>query len=332
MSSTKKAASALPVRKASNTAERRGIAFVRNAVEDANCVFKEIDRASDYGHDAFILLVDGEQVMPQEFAVQVKAGQSYCKPNGFSFHATNAQLNFWAQHPLATLGVVYDPDALCAWWVDLKQETKSSPINDSGRTIRFAKEDWNRFDAESFKLIVLPVLLGEPPRIDLDTAITWLQSDSWDTHDLGARTLISRHKGDMASWIALLAAFRTRGRKASFSVYLSVVRIVGHPEEGPLPNSIPEEKRSALREQILSFDESEVVELLHFVDDNGFERGGAGYGLFAILPNITDHISILNRIRSNKGIQENIRESAALLVAIRNNDPDWWELWKRSKR
>ncbi len=51
----------LPVRKKSNAVGRKGISFVRDAVEEANCVFKEIDRASDYGHDAFVLLVDGEE-------------------------------------------------------------------------------------------------------------------------------------------------------------------------------------------------------------------------------------------------------------------------------
>lgn len=321
----------LPVRKASNATERKGIAFVRNAVEDANCVFKEIDRASDYGHDAFILLVDGEQVMPQEFAVQVKAGASYCQHSECSFHATKAQLNFWAQHPLETLGVVYDPDARCAWWVDLKQEAKASRRSDSGLTVRFAKADWNRFDTNSFQTIILPMMLAEPPRIDLETATEWLQSEVWNTHDMGARTLISRHEHKVAAWIALLGAFKARGRTASFSVYRALARIMNHPEEGRLPSSISEADAVVLRQQVLSFAEPEFIELLHFVDDNGFERGGAGYGLFGILPNIAHHLAILRRICENMEVAEEARESAALLLAIQSNDPEWWELWKRPK-
>lgn len=320
---------ALPIRKSTNATERKGIAFVRDAVEDANCVFKEIDRASDFGHDAFVLLVDGEQVMPQEFAVQIKAGKSFCKPECCSFFATEPQLNFWARHPLQTLGIVYDPDVHCAWWVDLKVEAKSSQVNGSGRTIRFAKEDWNKFDAVGFKSVVLPILLEEPPRISLKTATQWLESDSWDTHDLGARVLISRHKNEASAWTAMLSAFESRGRKASFSVFCAIVKMLGNSEVGYLPNSIPDSIRISLQRQILGFGELEIVELLHFVDDNGYERGSAGYGLFALFPSMPDHVAVLSSIATNAEFPRDVRENAGLLLAIRENDPDWWNLWLR---
>ena len=320
---------AFPIRKSTNATERKGIAFVRDAVEDANCVFKEIDRASDYGHDAFVLLVDGEQVMPQEFAVQVKAGKSFCKPDSCSFFTTKAQLNFWARHPLETLGIVYDPDVHCAWWVDLKVEAKSRQISDSGRTIRFAKEDWNRFDAGGFKSVVLPILLEEPPRISLETATQWLESDSWYTHDLGARVLISRHKNEASAWAAMLNAFESRGREASFSVFRAIVKMLGNSEVGSLPSSIPDNIRISLQRRILGFGENKIVELLHFVDDNGYERGSAGYGLFALFPSMPNHVTILSSIAANAGFPREVRENADLLLAIRENDPDWWNLWLR---
>ncbi len=320
---------ALPIRKSTNATERKGIAFVRDAVEEANCVFKEIDRASDYGHDAFVLLVDGEQVMPQEFAVQVKAGKSFCKADSCSFHATKAQLNFWARHPLETLGVVYDPDAACAWWVDLKVEAKSQPTNESGRTVSFAKEDWNRFDSDGFQTVILPILLEEPPRISLEIATQWLKSDSWNTHDLGARVLISRHKNDASAWVAMLNAFESRGREASFSVFCAIVKILGNSEVGSLPNTIPDNIQVSLQQRILEFGELKVVELLHFVDDNGYERGSAGYGLFALFPSMPNHVSILESIAGSAKLSGEVRENAALLLAIRENDPDWWNLWLR---
>lgn len=320
----------LPVRKKSNAVERKGISFVRDAVEEANCVFKEIDRASDYGHDAFVLLVDGEEVIPLEFALQIKSGRSYCQPDSCSFHATGAQLNFWARHPLETLGVVYDPEATCSWWVDLKAEAKSAPIEEQGRTVRFEKQVWNRFDAGGFQSIVLPLLLGEPPRIDLRTAKDWLQSGSWTTHDLGARTLISRHRTAACAWFALLEAFEARGRNASFAAYRALALIMNHPEEGVLPESVTQSDRNTLRRRVMEFSESEVIELLHFVDENGFERGSAGYGLFGILPTIPDHVSMLTRISSSPDIDEEIRGHASLMLDIRANDPEWWDLWKRS--
>jgi hypothetical protein len=114
----------LPIRKLNTVTERAGVNYVRNAVEANNCVFKEQDVRHDYGHDAFVLLVEGEQVLPKEIAMQIKSGASYCTATTCKIPATGAQLMFWANHDFETLGVVYDPSEDLAYWVDLKAEAR----------------------------------------------------------------------------------------------------------------------------------------------------------------------------------------------------------------
>jgi hypothetical protein len=67
----------LPTRRHTSATERDGINFVRAVVEVQNCTFNEIHRENDYGNDAFVELVEGEQVSGVCVGVQVKSGVSY---------------------------------------------------------------------------------------------------------------------------------------------------------------------------------------------------------------------------------------------------------------
>ena len=321
----------LPIRKTSNSTERKGVLYVRGVVEGANSIFKEMDRGSDYGHDAFVLLVDNETVTPTEIALQIKSGRSYCDSQFCRIRATDAQLNFWTQHPLITLGVVYDPDAKCAWWVDLRQAARDKRTKTGGATILFPKSAWNTFDEAGFRDVLLPILLGQPPRIDLDVALTWIASADADTHDLGARVLLARFRREPSSWSAIFQTFYERGSNASFSVYRGLVRIMGHPDEGYYSDEVPEKIRRSRRQEVARFGKSEVVALLGFVDDwTGFERGTPGYGLFAILPRLPHGLDLLRQITIDDSLSAEVRSRAELLLAIHDDDPDWWSLWSRA--
>ena len=88
----------MPIRKRSSATERLGVNYVRSIVEENNSVFKEIAQQHDYGHDAFVLLVEGEQVLPKEIAMQIKSGASYCTLTTCKIPATASQLTFWKGH------------------------------------------------------------------------------------------------------------------------------------------------------------------------------------------------------------------------------------------
>lgn len=321
--------SKFPIRKLSNSMERKGVAYVREIVESSNCVFKEIDRADDYGHDAFVLLVDDERVTPCEFALQIKAGQSFRRTNGYAFSAKATQLNFWAKHPFLTLGVVFDPKDNTCYWVNLREKSRTRRPHSENMTIKIPKEEWNKFDANGFREVILPLLLGEPPRLSMQRALDWAASRDLNTHDFGANVLLTRYKEQPDTWRTFLTQFRQRGRNSSFSVFRGLVRIMGHPDEGYYADEVPKKLREKVKLEISRFNKQEIIELLHFVDESGYERGSAGYGLFAIFPRIPDFLGVLMEIASDENQEAEIKENALLLLAIREDDPDWWSLWER---
>jgi len=308
------------------------VAYVRGVVEDSNCVFKEIDRASDYGHDAFVLLVDDEEVTPVEIALQIKAGRSFCTLHNCSFVASQAHLNFWAKHGLTTIGVVYDPDVDSAWWIDLREAAKARRQGIGGSTISLPKSEWNRFDAYGFVKVLLPTLLGHAPRIDLEDALRWASNSDFDTHDVGVRVLLARYKQAPETWEAIFREFGVRGAQSSFGVFLGLIRIMGHHDEGYYSNEIPWRVRTPRQAQIMAFGKSEVVNLLKFVDDQGFERGAPGYGLFAIVPAMPDGLMILADIAVDQAVDVEVRDLAIQMIGFHDQDPHWWSLWTPTRQ
>ena len=65
----------------------------------------------------------------------------------------------------------------------------------------------------------------------------------------------------------------SRGRDSSFNVFRALVQIMGRADEGSLPLVLPNEEKNILRTKIHSFHKTEIIELLHFVGDEGYERG-----------------------------------------------------------
>jgi len=186
----------MPTRKLNSVTERAGVNYVQRVVEANNSVFEEKDLRHDYGHDAFVLLVEGERVLPKEIAMQIKSGASYCTPTTCKFWATGAQLTFWAGHDMETLGVVYNPAEDMAYWVDLKAEAMHRTRDrkeQTGAVIEFPKSAWNRLDERMFRDFVVPVLQRKSPILDLETSVEWANSDDLTTHDIGVRVLLARH-------------------------------------------------------------------------------------------------------------------------------------------
>lgn len=300
---------------------------MRDVVEDANCVFREIDRAGDYGHDAFVLLVDGEAVTHVEVALQIKSGKSFCLAGCCRFSATPAQLGFWAGHGLTTIGIVYDPDAKCAWWIDLTQAAKDNRKAIGSQTISFPKACWNRFDEHGFQKVLIPALQGDAPRIDLAPAVEWATSDDFDTHDLGVRVLLARHREAAETWEAIFNQFRKRGAAASFHVIRGLIRIMGHTDEGYYSDEVPWSVRTPRQEEVLSFGKSEFIELLKFVEDGNFDRGSVGWGLLALIPPNPNALMLLKDIAADVNQDVYVSGYAQQMLAIYDNDPHWWGLW-----
>jgi hypothetical protein len=225
----------MPIRRKSSVTERAGVNYVRGVVEANNSVFKEMNQY-DYGHDAFVLLVEGEQVLPKEIAMQIKSGASYCTPTTCKIPARAGHLAFWAGHDLVTLGVVYDPGENVAYWVDLQAEARDRTrgrLQSAGAVIEFQKAEWNRLDTHMFGAFLVPTLQRETPHMSLETSIAWARSEDLDTHDLGVRLLSGRHYRAPEMWFTLLDLLRQRDpARITPHVWIALVKMIGHHDDG----------------------------------------------------------------------------------------------------
>lgn len=315
----------MPIRKRTNAIEREGVAYIRSVIEKANCVFLEVDRAGDYGHDAFVLIVDGEEVTAKQIALQIKSGSSYNAEGVCKFEATLPQLNFWAAHDLTTLGVVYDPILCAAWWIDLKDESAALK-RDGGRTIKFEKAQWNKFDLVSFTEILVPRLQGRIPRLSLEKALEWSHHNDENDRYVGIKTLLTKHISERQTWDRLFEIFENEWDSDFGEIEIAFFRVMDHNEDCYRSGLISEDLKREIQNKILSFGVTEVAKLLDF-DGQGFDRGDFGYGLFAIVPRLQDWRTILQIIIGNEKQAKHIRENAKILIAIEAHDPHWWSLW-----
>jgi hypothetical protein len=308
----------MPIRKITNATERKGVNFIRRLFEDANCVFKEVSKEHDYGHDAFVLIVDGESVTPIEIALQIKSGASYCKAESCQFSSTASQLDFWRQHPLPTLGIVFDPNENCAYWVDLKEK---------GTTFRFSKQnsqnivvpkaEWNRINAQRFNDLFLPSLLRRPPKFSLETAIEWASSNNYEQHEIGLRTLVSKFLDQAEAWDAIFSIFLERDSEStSYLLIWALAHIPWHFDMFAASGSGQPSQalRSAGKLRFSRFGKPEVIKLLEHVDENGFERGSVGQSVAAILSIISNHRVVLREIAIDREIACSIRDWAIFLL------------------
>ena len=289
----------MPKRKTSNKTERIGVNFVRSIIEGENCVFKEIHREHDYGHDAFVLLVENEEVLPNELALQIKSGKSYCSKNACKIAATKSQLDFWRQHPFETLGIVYDPSERRGYWIDLKAEAKRLHRMDAkdSASIQFPKTLWNRFDKKTFRPILFQVLLGRAPILSIETATKWALSNDADLHQIGCRVLFARHRANTAAWRTFFDIFSKRNPE---DIYPLIIYYMAHvPWHFDLGTSIPEIIREYGLDRIKKFNEADILKLLSFVDENGFERGSIGQNVIAIVSKIENWKEHLKSISTN---------------------------------
>jgi hypothetical protein len=313
--------------------ERAGINHARSVVEGAGCLFKEINLQHDFGHDATILLVAEGEVQPREVALQVKSGRSYNSERACHLPATAGHIDFWARHDLITLGVVFDPEADAAYWVDLQSECRARKQlgHVGGATINFAKAAWNRFDADHFSTVLVPTLLGRAPTVPIATALDWAGASDPNTHDLGVRTLLARYMEAAATWTCLLGQFHSRTPGTlSINVPIAFAKLLGHCDIGDYTGKIADEVRQPVRAALQAFGANDFAKLLLMLEeDETFDRGEVGYAFLPLLGGRSDSMEVLAELRDDDSRDTEVRAKAEFLLRWYRHDPEWWSFWRR---
>jgi hypothetical protein len=296
---------------------KRGVNFVRSVVEDGGSLFHKIEMENDLGIDALIELLRDGQPLNHQLAVQIKSGVSY-------YDATECEClipvgshrQYWLNHPLSVIGIVFVPSLKCAHWVDIKARLRESP---TVSLIRFKASEANRFDGSTFTRLFVPIVLQhEVPDLSLKDAVRLFRSSKLDEMHLGLITMFRRYPNDREVWDEIVGAFRSMQQNTIPPIMIYyLAHIPWHPDIFSRGESIREETREYVQGLMASFDIGDIMKLLSFIDDeNGISRGTVGQSVEAIvssLPNANIHLEHIVRDSSAGQVT---RDYAALILAM----------------
>lgn len=106
-------------RKPSAKVASAGVTHTRRAVEDElGWLFRE-QPTEDFGIDAHAEVVDGEDVRGQLLALQIKGGKSWFDepgPDGWWFRPSIEHVQYWTNHSLPVVVVLYHPETKRCHW------------------------------------------------------------------------------------------------------------------------------------------------------------------------------------------------------------------------
>ena len=95
-------------------------------------------------------------------------------------------------HPIkmGVIGIVFDPDEQCAFWINISSFLKRNPqvLNEWPYNITFPKRTINRFDNAGFVEFFLPIFLGKSIILDYDRSIEFAMSADIDMHSIGVKS------------------------------------------------------------------------------------------------------------------------------------------------
>jgi hypothetical protein len=320
----------------SSAMAKRGVNYVRNIIESSNSIFHEVHQENDYGNDAFIELVEGEDVKGITLAIQVKSGSSFCSNSSCSIPASKQHFEYWKSHSLPVIGIVFDPNEGIAYWTNITNHLESNPevLVNGPYTITFKKADFSRFTADSFETLFKPIHLKKQIKLTIDKSITYLSSKNHTEHSLGLHVLLNLYCNEFKAWEAIFDAFRFRSiNDLDPSIVFCIAHIPGHPDiywgNG---KSIATNVRSKLRDQISNFSEHDIVKLLSLLDEDelSFERGTLGQSAESIISLLVHKEAKLLSVINNSKYPIYVREASVILFAYYKQEHGISELVKIS--
>ncbi|MBK9375643.1 MAG: DUF4365 domain-containing protein [Holophagales bacterium] len=110
----------------------KGVNTARAFFEEHDCVFQVVDQQNDFGKDAYVDLVDGDEVTPLCVAVQIKSGTSFKTASGDYVVPVDTHASLWRRSTVPVFGLVYDPSDGTLRWGDLTGHLREHPTQEGG--------------------------------------------------------------------------------------------------------------------------------------------------------------------------------------------------------
>lgn len=307
----------MPKYKQTNATSKSGVNFVRTVVEAGNCIFHKIEQENDLGIDGLIELIRDEAPLNKQFAVQVKAGESYFIPKTREcLIPIDGHREYWAAYPLPVIGVVFVPSLTAAYWVDIKGYLKRFPKDN---VIRFRCTRVNAFDKTAFQSFFMPMNLKEIPDIPYEQAKVLFESGNFEELRVGLVVLFRKFPNRVEIWDRFIDFFkRTPAERIPASLIYYLAHVPWHGDIFAFGEQLTEATRDYVRSTHLhNFGPDEVVKLLSLIDEeNMISRGTIGQSVEAIVSSLPTSSQILANVLADKTHPRFIRELAALILAM----------------
>lgn len=306
----------MPIYKRSAVIAKEGVNFIRSAVEGGGCLFLKIDEENDLGIDALIEFIENERPLNKQIAVQIKSGASYyTAESGECAFPIGSHREYWSQHPLPVFGLVYVPSLQRAHWINIKRYLKDNP---SAQSVRFAATEANRFDRGTFAALFVRAVLGQTPTLEFDEAFRLASSSKPDETYLGLLVLFRRFPNNLAVWDKLVRTFLERPTsEVPPTLIYWLAHIPWHGDIFGYGESISMATREYGKGLLSHLRVEHVIKLLSFIDpESQIGRGTLGQSVEAIISSLPGAASMLREILGSTAVDMQLREYAALILAM----------------
>lgn len=306
----------MPTYKRSAVTAKEGINYIRSAVEASGCLFIKIEQENDFGVDALIEFIENGRPINKQIAVQIKSGASYyaAESRECAF-PIGSHREYWSQHPLPVFGLVYVPSLQRAHWVNIKGYLKANPI---ALSVRFATSEANRFEGATFMALFVRAVLGQPPVLGIEEAFRLAGSNKSDERYLGLLILFRHFPNNLSAWDELVRTFIERPASQIPPVLLYwLAHIPWHGDIFGSGEPISMATREYGKRLLSQLTIEHVTKLLSFIDpEEQIGRGTLGQSIEAIISSLPNAASMLREIVGSARIAMQLREYAALILAM----------------
>ncbi len=157
----------------------------------------------------------------------------------------------------------------------------------------------------------------ESINLSYERSIHYAMDKDFERHSIGIHSLLYNYRNKPRTWDVLINTFRTRLVEDTDPFLISILSLVPqHPDIAwDKSNILIEDLRARLRKRISKFTRDDVIKLLSFVDEDGFERGTVGQCVAAIISIVENNKAILDDIAKDKTLRRELRKSAITLLS-----------------
>ncbi len=224
-------------RKLTKKTEHLGIIKTKEIINDANCIFNEIDTGNDIGIDAYIEIIEMEEATGCCIATQIKSGDSNLTSHDkdFIIKADKDHFEYWNSHSLPIAGIGYIPKLKKLVWCDITKYLKDNPeiITQGPYNIHISLHDEltiKNFDTfKSHFINFYSISPNEKNFIKSQNTLINHEKESNESIISSMKLLFYFHRNNKATWYFLINLFKdTTHTILIYNILYCIRHLVNH--------------------------------------------------------------------------------------------------------